>query len=82
MKIDESVLKKLIKEDNMWFLSIIGAVLHNIGQISVAMLVLKSTAVLGYFPFLLISGCIAGTFTGICAQLVSSRMKKADKAHL
>lgn len=76
------LLRNLIKEDNMWFLSIIGAVLHNIGQISVAMLVLKSTAVLGYFPFLLISGCIAGLFTGICAQLVTARMKKADKAHL
>jgi heptaprenyl diphosphate synthase len=73
------LLKNIIHEDNMWFLSIAGAVLHNIGQISVAMLVLKSTSVIAYLPFLMISGCIAGTFTGICAQLVSRRLKRSRR---
>ena len=66
-----TLLRRFADEKNMWFLSVAGAVLHNIGQITVAMIVLKSTTVLGYLPFLLISGCIAGLFTGICAQLVT-----------
>ena len=73
------ILKNIISEDNMWFLSIVGAVLHNIGQISVAVLVLKSTSVIAYLPFLLISGCIAGMFTGLCAQMVSKRLRKSSR---
>ena len=73
------LLKKAVNEDNMWFLSIIGALFHNIGQITVAMLVLKSTAVLGYLPFLMVSGCIAGAFTGLCAQLIILRMRKISR---
>lgn len=72
-------LKKIIHEDNMWFLSIAGAVLHNIGQIAVAMLVLKSTSVIAYLPFLMLSGCIAGAFTGLCAQMVCRRLKRSGK---
>ena len=73
------LLKNIISEDNMWFLSIVGAVLHNIGQISVAVLVLKSTSVIAYLPFLLISGCIAGMFTGLCARMVSKRLRKSSR---
>jgi heptaprenyl diphosphate synthase len=74
------LLKKAVSEDNMWFLSIIGALLHNIGQITVAMLVLKSTSVLGYLPFLMVSGCIAGAFTGLCSQLIIQRMRRIDRS--
>ncbi|MBQ8966645.1 Gx transporter family protein [Ruminococcus sp.] len=73
------LLRRAADEKNMWFLSVIGAVLHNIGQITVAMIVLKSKAVLGYLPVLLISGCIAGLFTGICAQLVTGRLNSRRK---
>nr|WP_295153621.1 Gx transporter family protein [uncultured Ruminococcus sp.] len=75
------LLKNIISEDNMWFLSIVGAVLHNIGQISVAVLVLKSTSVIAYLPFLMISGCIAGMFTGLCARMVSKRLRKSSRVN-
>jgi heptaprenyl diphosphate synthase len=77
--ISMELLKNIISEDNMWFLSIVGAVLHNIGQISVAVLVLKSTSVIAYLPFLMISGCIAGMFTGLCARMVSKRLRKSSR---
>ena len=70
------LLRRIADEKNIWFLSVIGAVLHNIGQITVAMIVLKSKTVIGYLPFLLISGCIAGLFTGISAQLITKRLNK------
>ncbi|MDO5151461.1 MAG: Gx transporter family protein [Oscillospiraceae bacterium] len=50
--------------------SIPGAVLHNIGQIAVAVMMMRTTAVMSYLPFLIVSGCIAGAFTGICAQIL------------
>ena len=61
-------LRHVIPERTLWFSSMLGAVLHNIGQLSAAMLVTRTAAVFAYFPLLLVSGCLAGAFTGLCAQ--------------
>lgn len=66
-------LKHFISDRHIWICGIIGAVLHNIGQLAVAMIVMGTFAVFGYLPFLLIGGCIAGAFIGICAQLIISK---------
>lgn len=65
-------LRKIIDMGHIWISSIFGAILHNIGQISIAVLVMGK-GILVYFPFLLVSGCLAGAFTGICAQLIIRR---------
>ena len=67
------LLRKIIDKNHIWIASVFGAVLHNMGQITVAVLVM-GTGVLAYFPFLLVSGCLAGAFTGGCAQLTIQRM--------
>ena len=67
------LLKRIIDEKHIWISSVFGAVLHNIGQIAAAMLILGRN-VLVYLPFLLVSGCLAGAFTGGCAQLVIKRL--------
>ena len=67
------LVKKVIPYKYIWLSSIVGAVLHNTGQIIVAVLVVGSFAVVSYYPILIISGCIAGAFTGICAQLLVKR---------
>ena len=54
------LLRRTADEKNMWFLSVIGAVL-------------------GYLPVLLFSGCIAGLFTGLCAQPVTARLNSRRK---
>ena len=61
------------------FASVLGAVLHNIGQTCAAVFVMNTAAVIAYLPFLLFSGCIAGAFTGACAMLVIKRIKKTGK---
>lgn len=68
------LFRRVIDQQHIWICSILGAVLHNIGQISVAIIMMKTTAVIAYLPFLLISGCIAGAFTGICAQILIKRV--------
>ena len=45
--------------------SVAGGVSHNIGQIIVAMLVLKTKLLIYYLPALIISGMIAGIVVGI-----------------
>lgn len=69
------IVKQIIDEKYIWVCSVIGAVLHNIGQIVAAIVMMKTTAVFSYFPLLIISGCIAGAFTGICSQTLISRGK-------
>jgi heptaprenyl diphosphate synthase len=51
------------------FLSITGALFHNIGQLIVVAIITKSSLVaLGYFPVLAVSAVIGGTFTGLCVE--------------
>lgn len=71
------LLKRIIDEKHIWIASVFGAVLHNIGQMTVAVLIL-GFGVLAYLPFLLVSGCLAGAFTGGCAQIVIKRIKGCE----
>ncbi len=73
------LLTKVLKTNQMFIASIIGAVFHNIGQILVAALVLKSFAVFSYLPVLLVSGVIVGAFTGFAAQYLTMRLHKTKK---
>ena len=68
------ILRRFIDEKHIFLCSIIGAVLHNIGQIIAAAFVSGTLSVLAYLPILTISGCIAGLFTGICAQITVNRL--------
>ena len=69
------LLKRILPEEYIWICSVLGAILHNVGQIAVACLI-GGWGMLTYLPFLLVSGCLAGAFTGICAQLVTRRKRK------
>ncbi len=56
--------------------SVTGAVLHNVGQILMAMLLL-GTAELGYYLIVLaVTGTIAGVFIGLCGNLLIKRIPK------
>ena len=62
------MLKKFIPPKYIWLCGTIGGISHNIGQIFAAIAVTGTFAVLSYLPLLICSGCIAGAFTGLCAQ--------------
>ena len=59
---------------SVYGVSVGGAAAHNCGQVAAAVLTLGSTAPLAYLPVLLMSGMIAGLFTGLCAQALVNRM--------
>ena len=73
------LLKRVIDDDHLWMASVLGAVLHNTGQMAAALIVMRTPQLIAYYPFLLVSGCLAGAFTGLCAQIVIKRLKKAGK---
>ena len=52
----------------IWFVSVGGAIAHNIGQIIIAMILFQTTSVLYYLPVLILSGVITGVFTGLLSK--------------
>jgi heptaprenyl diphosphate synthase len=63
-------------------ISAAGAAAHNIGQLAAAALVMKSTAVFYYLPFLLLASMLTGFVTGMIAKSIIQRLEglklKAD----
>ena len=56
-------------------ISVTGGILHNIGQIGMACLILETAALRYYLPFQLISGIIAGIVVGILSAVLVQRIK-------
>lgn len=75
------LLRTVLTERQIFAASAIAAVFHNLGQILVAVMITHSEALWAYFPILCVSGIIAGTFTGLCAQfmILHMRKQKAEK---
>ena len=69
------ILKKLD-----WFscitVSIVGGILHNVGQIIAACLWTQTAAIAYYLPVLLISGVVAGTLIGFISGLLVQKSKR------
>ena len=55
--------------------SVTGGVLHNVGQILMACLLLETDIIRYYLPFLILSGTIAGVVIGIVAGIMVKRIK-------
>lgn len=55
--------------------SVTGGVMHNIGQIAMASIMLGTNVVGYYLPFLLLSGTLAGIAVGIASGLLITKVK-------
>ena len=55
-------------------ISILGGVTHNLGQLLLAALVLKTEALLYYFPPLMLAGTVAGLLIGLMGGMVIRRI--------
>lgn len=72
------LLRKLLTERQIWLASPVAAVFHNLGQLLAAAAVLRSWAVMAYLPYLIIAAVLAGLFTGIAAQTLTSRLERLN----
>lgn len=66
-------MRRLVSPRQIWICSVGGAIAHNIGQISVAILITRTPQLIYYLPVLMVSAIITGLFTGLCAQYVVNR---------
>lgn len=74
------VMWMLIKNMQKWFslvgVSIAGAIVHNSAQIAVACFIMNDTSVIIYTPVLILSGLVAGSFTGCCSTFLLKAVRK------
>ncbi len=64
-----------IKKDNIFLVSIFGAVFHSIGQILVAMIILSSLEIIYYLPIIFSLSIPCGILTAIIARLTLKALK-------
>ncbi len=73
----------LVRKSKKFFgyigIAVISAICHNIGQLSVSILISKTTAMLYYTPVLLISGIITGVLTGVILKTIMPLLNKQRK---
>ncbi|MGN0980693.1 MAG: Gx transporter family protein [Candidatus Avoscillospira sp.] len=60
----------------LWALSILSALAHNLGQLLLASVVMDTFAIFWYTPMLLLAAMVTGAFTGLTAQMVLKHWKK------
>ena len=72
-----SVMWLLKKTDRFSFVgvSIAGGIMHNVGQIIMAVILLGTEQIALYLPVLIITGTVTGVVIGIVAGLVINRFK-------
>ena len=71
------LLKKL--RFSLITVSMAGAVLHNLGQVLLAMIILKTDQLIYYMAVLLLVGLACGAVTGVAAKATIGHMKKIKK---
>ena len=55
-------------------ISIVGGVMHNVGQLLVAMVIVETFSIIYYIPVLLIAGVITGLVIGVAANEMLKRL--------
>lgn len=68
------ILLKKCKAFSYTAVSVVGGVLHNMGQIGMACIVLETNIIAYYAPFLVLSGTLSGIAIGLVASLLIKRI--------
>ena len=76
------VLMILVRKTNLFSqvgVSITGGIGHNIGQLAIAAVVVQTSGVFYYLPFLMAAGVVAGAVIGLLGGLVTERIRNFVK---
>ncbi len=71
------LFKKLLNLNQIWAVSVFGAIAHSTAQIVVAIIILNTPSLLYYWFVLLVSSVISGAFTGLCSAYTVNALKKS-----
>ena len=67
------VLRKILKDNQLWVAGSLGAVAHSIGQMAMAVTVTGTPGLAVYLPVMIAISIVTGLFTGLCAQFLVNR---------
>ncbi len=70
--------KRFSKYFSILGVSIAGSIMHNVGQLAAAALIMKELSVFSYLPVLLVSGIIMGCFVGFCSNFLIKALYKTN----
>ncbi|MGX8699284.1 MAG: Gx transporter family protein [bacterium] len=68
------LLRRFLTKKQLWAASVAASIAHNLGQMGMAVLITATPGILVYLPLLLVSGILAGLFTGLAATMVVERI--------
>ena len=67
------LLKKILTKKQFWVAGTLGAIAHSIGQMAMAIAITQTPGLAAYLPVMIGVSILTGTFTGLCAQLLTNR---------
>lgn len=74
----EYFVSKFLRDRALFIVAIFGALLHNLGQILVAIFITQVPGVIAYAPYLAICSIVTGLFTGLCAHYTLKLIPKIN----
>lgn len=72
------LLFKFTKKTGYMLIGVVSAIMHNLGQLFVAFIMVGNKAIIGYVPVLLIAGIITGAITGSILKAVIPALIKLE----
>jgi heptaprenyl diphosphate synthase len=67
------LMRKILKENQMWVAGCVGAVAHSVGQMTMAIALTGTPSLAVYLPVMIAISIVTGLFTGLCAQFLVNR---------
>ncbi len=75
-------LRRLLSKNQLWIAGVLGAIAHSVGQMIMAVILLKTPGLALYLVILIPISILTGTFTGLGAQLLINRGRNLWKTIL
>lgn len=76
-----ALINRLLRRQYIFITSVFGAIAHNVGQLAVAVFLVRQPGILVYLPLMMISAVLTGLFTGFCAWFTTPRLERLLKKH-
>lgn len=67
--------RKFLTRKQIWVAGVLGSIAHCVGQMAVAIGVTLTPGLIAYLPVMILVGIFTGAITGLCAQLLTERLK-------
>lgn len=67
--------RRFLTRKQIWVAGVLGAMAHSAGQMVMAVLLTGTPGLAAYLPVMLLISVFTGSFTGLCAQFLTERLK-------